>query len=153
MTEDDKDQRKQGSGRREYDEANERLDEHIHENDQRLRRFFIGAIVAFAIIGIACTVSLIGFGVVLAQLKDTRRDFTRSLCESQNYRHAQTVLKFKEAQIVLAKKHPEQVKAIQESVDENLKIIDALVPLQDCEYLVKLSVGEVTPTPLAKKNP
>lgn len=147
MTDDGEDQRVKGSGRREYDDANEKLDAHIRENDRRLRRFFVGAIVAFSIIGLACTASLIGFGIVLVELTDTRKDFTRSVCTAQNSRHDETVKTFNEAKEDAIKKHPEQKQAIDESVEANVRIINALVPIQDCEYLVDLSVGDATPTP------
>lgn len=156
MTEDDKDQRKK-AGRREYDDANLALDEHIKENDRRLRKFFIGAIIAFSIIGLACTVALLGFKITLNEIQDTRTDFVRSNCVSQNEQHDQSV----DALTAAANHDIEQAKQNQDTSQgkvsvaeiENRKavtigLIDALRPKQNCDYLVKLSQGEITPTPV-----
>jgi len=70
MTEED-DQRKSSGGRREYDDPNKALNEHIVANDKRLTRFFRGAIIAFAFIGVLTSVALVGFGVVLKEQQHT----------------------------------------------------------------------------------
>jgi hypothetical protein len=146
------------AGRREYDDANAALDAHIKANDERLRRFFIGGLIAFGIIGLACTVALIGFGITLNEIKDTRTDFVRSNCESQNEQHDNTYKTLQAAaahDIAQAEKGGSTsqgkvtVAEIQSRRDVTLGLIDALRPKQDCDYLVKLSNGEISVTPVA----
>lgn len=162
MTEDGKDQRVKSSGRREYDSANEKLDAHIEENDRRLRRFFIGAMIAFSIIGLACTISLIGFKITLDEIQDTRKDFVRSNCISQNEQHDNTYKALQAAaqHDITQAENDETTSQGKVTADEirsrrdvTLGLIDALRPKQDCEYLVKLSTGEATPTPVATLPP
>lgn len=133
-----------------YASLEKRVEECFEELGDRISRWLTRGLIIVSIIGSACTVALVGFGILLGQLRDTRKDFTRAVCESQNARHRDTISTFNTAKKDAIKKHPEQKQAINENVEANLKIIDALVPIQNCEYLVKLSVGDATPTPPAK---
>lgn len=136
-----------------YAELVKRVDDHAQHVEDRLRSFFLRALIAMAVIGITSAIGLFGFAYVLGQVKDTRQDFVQQNCSAQNKRHSDTINAFRAQAATLAKKHPEQATAIQESVSANLEIIDALAPVQDCAYLVKLSVGDATPTPVPEKRP
>lgn len=168
---DEKDKRVSG-GRREYDDPNAALTAHIEANDWRLRRFFTGALIAFAIIGLATTAALLGFGIVLRDQQQTqdqlkalvkqnnqfasdiqqqRVDFTRQTCEDTNHRHDNTTESFHKAasaDIKNAKKlglNPDEVRR-REQVTQT--IVDLLQPKQDCDKLVKQVLQpEPSPTP------
>jgi hypothetical protein len=140
-----------------YASLERRLDEHLEEIENRFKRWLIRGLAAFAVMGIACTIALVGFGIVLGQIKDTREDFVRSNCESQNEQHDNTskaLIAAAANDIKKAKNHegtsqgPVSVQEIENRRDVTLALIDALRPKQDCEFLVKLSVGDATPTPV-----
>ena len=169
MTEED-DQRKSSGGRREYDDPNKALNEHIVANDKRLTRFFRGAIIAFAFIGILTTVALVGFGVVLNEQQDTadklealvksnqaltlqnkrfaediqqqRRDSIRDACVAQNKRHDGSVAALVKGSDEDQANAPNEDarKEIRRRRDVTIALLDALAPVQDCEKLVKESV-------------
>lgn len=161
------DDHRSSSGRREYDDANKALNDHIEHNDRRLRKFFIGALMAFSIVGLATTASLIGFSIVLhdqqntqnqlkelvkqnkqfaADIQKQRIDFTRQTCEDTNARHDKTTRSFQAAanqDIKNAKKlglNPDEVRR-REAVTQT--IVDLLQPKQDCAALVKQTVKPV----------
>lgn len=136
-----------------YEALEKHLDEHIEKIENQFSRWLKRGLVAFGIIGLACTIALIGFGITLHEVKQTRKDFTRVACESQNTRHNNTVEKFFVVAAEAIEKHPEQATAVKESTDANLALISTLQPLQDCEYLVKLSVGDIEPTASPKPTP
>lgn len=164
MTEDGKDQRQRNSGRREYDDPNKALNEHIEENDRRLRRFFIGALIAFSIVGLATTVSLIGFGIVLHQQQDTsnqlkeivaankhlvsdiqrqRRESITDECTAQNARHNGAVKALNEGAAHDIAHHKElglRAGEIERRKAVTIALLDALQPVQDCQKLVRDSV-------------
>lgn len=148
---------KRGSpGRREYDDANQALDAHIKANDARLRRFFIGAMVAFSIIGLACTVALIGFGVVLREQQKTsdqlailvkqnqqftidiqkqRKDSIIEGCTAQNARHNASLKALMEGSGIDLENAPdEKARAeIRRRRDVTIALLDALAPVEDCK--------------------
>ena len=123
----------------------------------RLHRFFRKALFIFSVIGITSAVALFGFGLTLSRIKDTRRDFVRDTCTSQNKRHDDTVAEFYELAKELKKKYPKRAAEIDQSVESNLRLIDTLAPKQDCAKLGDVSVGEAKPPPPVpppkKENP
>lgn len=156
MTEDGKDQRVEGSGRRDYDDANAKLDAHIKENDARLRKFFVGALIAFSIIGLAVTAALIGFGIVLREQQNTadqlatlvkqnqqfaidiqkqRKDSIIESCEAQNARHDGSVKALKAgSDIDIENAKTEAAKnEIARRRDVTIALLDALAPVENCE--------------------
>lgn len=159
MTED-----KRGSeGRREYDDANAALGRHIEQNDSRLRRFFVGAMIAFAIIGVACTVSLIGFGIVLNDQQNTanqlkvlveqnkqfaidiqeqRKNAIIETCTEQNARHDGSVDALRQGSDIDQKNAPNEKarKEIRRRRDVTIALLDALAPVQNCNALAKKAV-------------
>lgn len=162
MNEDNEDKR--GSvGRREYDDANAKLDAHIQENDARLRRFFIGALIAFSIIGLACTGSLIGFGIVLhaqqqtadqlTELVEQNKQFTADIqkqrrssiiegCSTQNARHDGALKALTEGSDLDQKNAPDEATRaeIRRRRDVTIALLDALAPVEDCQAKAKAAV-------------
>lgn len=123
------------------------VDEHIEKIEHRLSKWLIRGLVAYAVIAVACVVALVGFGIALDQIQDTRKEFVKANCEAQNKRHDQTISKFKEISQEAIKKHPEQAEQIKAAREPNTQIIDVLAPKQDCEALSKVAVGEEAPPP------
>lgn len=159
MTED----KRESEGRREYDDVNAALGRHIEQNNRRLRRFFIGAIIAFAIIGLACTAALIGFGIVLREQQKTadqlstlvkqnqqfaidiqkqRKDSIIESCTAQNARHDGSVEALKEGSDLDQQNAPtEAAKAeIRRRRDVTIALLDALAPVENCQQKAKEAV-------------
>lgn len=140
-----------GERREGYAELGQQLQAHADRIEDRLHAFFLKALIAFAVIGLTSAIALFGFGYTINQLRDTRQDFTRTTCVSQNEKHDNTTKGLNAAaqhDIDHAKElglNPEEVARRR---DVTLGLIDLLAPHQDCEYLVKLSTGDVEPTPV-----
>lgn len=130
-----------------YADLEERLDEHVISIEARLHRFFTKALAIFAIIGLTSAIALLGFSLTLSEIKETRRLFVVATCLSQNQRHDKAVDRFNDASARAIKRAPEFAKQIRESTDDNLAIIDALAPRQNCVQLGKVAVGEAKPPP------
>ena len=128
-------------------ELNTQLDAHTNEVENRLRRFFAKSLAAFAIIGVTAAISLFGFAIVLKEFSDTRRDFILDSCKAQNARHDATLKKLRLAAEASAKRNPKFAKEIRASVEDNIAIIDALAPKQDCEKLSRVAIGRAQPPP------
>lgn len=107
-----------------YEQLEHRLDARLDKIETRLQRWFVRGMLAFAIIGVACTIAILGLGLTV-----------RQACISQNNRHDDTIRLFRKAAGEGAVKHPELARQIQESTDTNLALIDALAPHKDCGYL------------------
>ena len=162
MSEDNGDNRV-SAGRREYDNANVALDSHIKKNDARLRKFFIGALIAFSIIGLACTVALIGYGIVLREQQQTadqlailvkqNKDFARDIqkqrkdsiiesCTTQNARHdgsVKALVKGSDIDQENAANEAARVE-IRRRRDVTIALLDALAPVEDCKAKAKEAV-------------
>lgn len=115
--------------------------------ERRLHRFFVKALAIFAIIGLTSAVALAGFGIVLSQIKDTRKDFVRETCLAQNQRNDDTVAEFYKVAEELKRQYPNRAAEIDQSVESNLRLINTLAPKQDCEKLSRVSIGEAKPPP------
>ena len=130
-----------------YADLEKRLDEHVTSIEKRLHSFFMKALFIFAIIGITSATALFGFTITLSQVKETRRAFVRETCVEQNKRHDKTIAKFRAAARAAIKRSPEFAKEIRAGIQDNVDIIDALAPKQDCKKLGDVSVGEAKPPP------
>lgn len=130
-----------------YEELAQKLDDHTVEVERRLHRFFKKALFIFAVIGITSAVALLGFTIVLGEIKKTRRDFVEATCKEQNQRHDKTIAKFKSAAAESIKRFPKFAEQIEASVKDNLEIIDALAPKRDCKKLADVAVGDAEPPP------
>jgi hypothetical protein len=137
------------SGRREYDygRLEKRLDEHTEKVEKRLHRFFSKSLAVFVIIGLTSAIALFGFTITLSKIKQTRKDFVKSSCVAQNKRHDITITKFKAAAKRAEKRSPKFAQEIKSSIKDNLEIIDALAPKQNCEKLSEVAIGEAKPPP------
>lgn len=81
-----------------YTELAARIDKHAHDVEQRLERFFAKALAAFAVIGLASAIALLGFGYVLQKqgiqaddIQDQRYEVLVENCQRQNARHDRTI--------------------------------------------------------------
>lgn len=135
-----------------YAQLNARIDERFDKLTERLARFITRALIAFAIIGLSSAIALFGFGLVLSQIKETRRDFVFDTCTSQNKSNDETVKAFNEEAKRIKKLYPAQAAQIDQSVKSNRRLIDTLAPKQDCKKLSDVAVGDAKPPPPATKT-
>jgi hypothetical protein len=85
------------------DHLRKELNDHADRIEARLHRFFMRALAALAIVGIASAVGLLGFGIVLKKQAEVSRDIQQSRfelqldnCLKQNERHNKTLTKAEE---------------------------------------------------------
>lgn len=136
-------ERRQVPDRREpgwHDELKEELTAHAERIEVRLRRFYSRALGAFAVIGIACAVALVGFGIVLDAQKTTtatiqaqRYESILESCLDTNVRHDNTLARIDAAVKKTPKKqrNPQGVKLFK-------FIIEASVPYtSDCRKFAR----------------
>jgi hypothetical protein len=133
-----------------YEALEERLDNHIEEIVSKFDKWLRRGLLAFSIIALACGAALIGFGINLSGIKDTRREFVRTTCQDTNRRHDQTYQQL----IDLSQEDQNNAKTqaqkneIKRRRDVTLGLIDALAPKQDCERLVRIALGEAKAPPV-----
>lgn len=132
-----------------HDEVVEELNKHADRIEARLRKFYLKALIAIAIIGLTSAVALAGFGYLLRKQHETtnaiqeqRKESIFRACADQNERHDNSFTEFRTAAADYIKKHPKEAAQVRESVDANLAIIEALSPKQDCVKVVRNSVKE-----------
>lgn len=112
-----------GPERREgYAELAAKLDQHVAEIELRFSRWFRAGLAIVAVIGLTSTIALIGFGYALREIQQQRRD----VCESQNRRHDSTLKAVESAKF-----------RTPETKQVTIKLINSLVPVQDCKKSVK----------------
>jgi len=107
-------ERRQIADRREagwHEELKVELTAHADRIETRLRRFYSRALGAFALIGIACAVALVGFGVVLDAQKSTtsaiqnqRYDSILESCLDTNVRHDNVIKRIDKAERSIPKR-------------------------------------------------
>lgn len=134
-----------------YADLEKKLDKHVEVIETRLHGFFTKALAIFAIIGFTSAIALLGFSLTLSEIKKTRRLFVVTMCEAQNQRHDKSIARFRSASKRAIKRNPQFAKQIRESTSDNLSIIDALAPKQDCIELGNVSVGDANPPPPISK--
>lgn len=144
-------------------ELMEAFENHIGRTEARLHRFFKRALIAIAVIGIACAVSLFGFGIVLDEQQQTsdqleqlvkqnkqfaldiqqqRREAILESCTAQNARHDGSVKALVDGSNLDQKNAPNAAarKEIRRRRDVTIALLDALAPVQNCQKLIKESV-------------
>jgi hypothetical protein len=138
-----------------YEALEKRLDDHLEEIEDRFSRWFTRGLVAFSIMALCSAAALVGFGINLMQIKDNRTLFVRTECEATNKRNHDT-----SAQLIFLAEQDADKRKTQAGKDEvyrrrdvTLALIDALAPPENCEYKVKLALGEVEPTPVPTRTP
>jgi hypothetical protein len=125
----------------------EHVDEHVDKIERRLSKWLKRGLIAFGLIALACTVSLVGFGIVLDQIQETRKEFVRTACEAQNKRNKEILAKFRKESNEAIKRNPEFADEIRAGRKGNEDIINAIAPRQDCDKLSEVAVGEAEPPP------
>lgn len=132
-----------------FEHLDEKIDLRFDDLTAKIARFIRKSLVGFIVLGLACTLALIGFGVSLGRIKDTRKDFVYDSCTAQNKRHDNTVTEFYTLAERAKKKYPKMAAQIDDSVESNLRLIDALAPKLDCKKLSEVAVGDANPPPPA----
>lgn len=139
-----------------HEELMQAFENHIGRTEARLHRFFVRALVAIAVIGLACAVSLFGFGIVLHKQQNTadqlavlveqnkqfaidiqeqRRDSILESCNTQNARHDGAINALMEGSDLDQKNAPNEAARaeIRRRRDVTIALLDALAPVEDCE--------------------
>lgn len=87
-----------------YSELEKKLQDDVNEIELRQAKFFRGALLAFAIIGIACAIALLGFGLVLRKqshvtelIQLQRYIATLDNCLDTNVRHDNVLARIDDA--------------------------------------------------------
>lgn len=124
------------------------LNGHADRIENRLRRWIRKITIGFAILGLACALALAGYGYLLRQQHKTtdriqaqRKEFVRRTCVDQNTRHHKTIHVLDELLAKQPHKTALEKKAIATTRAQNVLLINALVPLQNCTKLVKAAVA------------
>lgn len=118
-----------GPERREgYEELAAKLDAHALEIEKRFTKWFRAGLVIVAVIGLSSAIALFGFGYALREIQQQRRD----VCNSQNNRHDNAIKQFRREAARAIIENPELENRIRSSFEGNLRIINALIPKQDC---------------------
>lgn len=107
------------------------VDEHAEEVEKRFEKFFKKALIAIAFVGITSTIALGGFGYVLVQQNNDRKE----ACQARNTRHDNAV------NALIVGSNLDQQNATTEASkveirrrrDVTLAIIDGVAPKVDCD--------------------
>lgn len=131
-----------------YEELERKLVEEIKEITDWLRSLVRKGIIAISILGLACALALVGYGYLLRQqhkttdeIQSQRKEFVRRTCVDQNKRHDKTLRVLSHIVDVAEHKHPELRKAYEDSRAQNLLLINALAPKQNCVVAVKAAIA------------
>jgi DNA-binding Lrp family transcriptional regulator len=119
--------------RRGYEELAEELDKHVAEIERRFQKWFRAGLIIITVIGLSSAVALFGMGYAIREVQQQRRE----VCENQNTRHDNAVKQFRREAAILLKRNPERARAIRINIEANLRILDALIPVQDCDKTVE----------------
>lgn len=118
-----------------YEDVKKAFGEHRAVVENRLRRFFIRALVVGAILGVANAISLAGFSIILGdqadisdEIQEQRFDALKRTCDEQNERNRNTLRRAKEV-------FPERTQLV-------IKVlVDELQPyVKDCKARAELRV-------------
>lgn len=146
-----------------YRELEAMLNKHAEAIETKFHRWFVRGLVAFGIMALGVAAGLVGYGVLLSrqgdltttqgqllqQIKSTRKSFVRDSCLAQNKRHDRTVKKLihAERKAEAQTSSPRVRMKIRNSVEVSIGLIDSLAPVQDCNKLAAVSIGEAKPPP------
>lgn len=124
-----------------YDSISKKLDDHIAEIEERLRRFFTKALVAFAVLGITSAIGLFGFAFVLDEIQEQRYVSILDTCNDTNARHDNVIAQIDTA--VASVPEGRRRELAEERAEPFKLIITAAVPkTEDCEAFAKDRVGK-----------
>jgi hypothetical protein len=129
-----------------YEALKKELDEHADRIEARLRRFYIRALIGFAVLGIACAVGLLGFSLVLQsyhrigqEIQGQRFNALLQTCLDTNQRNNNVLTRIDDAvnQVPPGPRHDRAVKSAQPFK----LIITAAVPFtRDCHAYARSRV-------------
>lgn len=132
----------------EFNALDQKIDERFDILSDRIGRWIKKSGISLIIIGIACAIAILAFGIVLrregnnaAEIQHQRRDSIARTCKDQNKRHDDTVIEFNRLADRAAVRNPKMAEQIHDNVKANLRIIDAIAPKQDCVHLVTLALA------------
>jgi len=120
-----------------YEAHEARLDLHLKEVEDKLSKWLRLGLIAFTVIGLACTIAIAGFGIVLMEIQNQRFEN----CMAQNTRHDNTLRELENAQEEAIKKRPEIEDRIREGQEANEKIINAIAPKLNCEKIKRFTLS------------
>lgn len=145
-----------------YRELEAKLDRHAVDIETRFHRWFIRGLVAFGLMALGVVLGLVGYGLVLGnqgdlldRFKETRKEFVLDSCKAQNKRHDTTVKRLVKAEKDEEIKHKSRRArmTIRNRAEVSIGLIDSLAPVQDCQKLAAVSVGEAKPPPPDSTRP
>lgn len=132
-----------------YKELKESLETQSKKTEERLHRWLVMGLVAFAIIGLTSSVGLVGFGLVLKkqnnittqqgnvtnEIQQQRFDSLLDACKDQNIRHDRVISRIDKA-VAAVPPPPARQRKARESAKPFKLILEAAVPYtKDCrEY-------------------
>lgn len=137
-----------------YEELEAKLDTHATEIKEQLATFIRRGLIAFGVIGVFTALALLGYGYLLRQqhattdlIQDQRRDSILRTCEDQNKRHGDTLKVLDKVIAKVLKSDPSETtkKQLAASRANNVLLINALAPKQDCATLVEEAVPKTAP--------
>jgi hypothetical protein len=123
---------------------------YIRRIENRLSKWIFRGLIAFGFIALVCTASLVGFGVLLNQIQETRKNFIITNCTAQNLRHDKSFEQYHAATESAIKRSPQFAKQIKDGRADTENILNALVPKQNCKQLAKVALGQAKPPPPAE---
>lgn len=129
----------------------ESIDEHpfgiitqrgYQELEDTIKKWIFRGLVAFAVIGLACAISLVGFGILLTkqgnntqEIQDQRYKATLDSCMDTNARHDNVILRIDDAVATTPKA---ERKRAEEGAKPFKLILEAAVPFtKDCEAFAR----------------
>lgn len=127
-----------------------------HDLEKRFHNWFLTGMVAFVILGLSCAGAAFGFGYVLDKIQKQRESFIHDNCDAQNQRNTDTINELTAATNNARNEATSKAEKdrIDHSLEASIAIINALVPVQDCDRLVQVARGEAeAPPPVSKTTP
>lgn len=114
----------------------------------RLQKLFTywGLLALTGLIIMSVAISLIAISAEHTSnfVQQQRRASIMQECNAQNRRHDNTINELNRIAAIYIKQHPSQAKAIKQSIGQNVLLINALQPKQDCAAVVKQEAGSQT---------
>lgn len=133
-----------------FEHLDEKIDDRFGVLTDRLAHFIKRAIVGFAIIGLTSALALAGYGYLLREqhkttneIQQQRKETILRSCTEQNGRHNATIKVLDKVLSDTVKSNPKLKAQVKDSRAQNLLLINALVPVQNCSQLVKAATEGV----------
>lgn len=135
-----------------YQELENKLSAHALEIERKFHKWFVRGLVAFGIMALCCSVSLIGFGFLLNsqgdvtdQIQAQRYSSLRDLCLDQNKRHDDVIAQIDDA-VAAVPPPPARQRKARESAKPFKLILEAAVPYtDDCNAAARARVKGYVP--------